>query len=839
MRHLMGSHKRKSIVSVGGNLDKIPAGNILSVGVSAQDFRHDLHTHAQILAQHAQKCRRTGFLLCQLPGVFVVHKAAFAACAADELHSGRFPRKAFRRIGKASLIRRRLHGGRDVLGRVALDGRRALAPHSGLIHGGESGPQPPVVPNGLVLLHLVPRLCALLAEAVILEIWHRCRCTALFPRCLALRVAEIRCKSARVLQRDTLFPVVVGLLHAEDVGAHIAASVGIHKHLCRARVFRRADGPFIEVCRVPVGELHVLGVHRLAGGQLHLSVLYHAAHRRLLPIVGGLSVLCRLIGTGHPGPLPYHRAGVVHSCVIRALRRRPDGHVSAAHQTACQTACHEVQRHVLHGLAQHLFSGLVIVHAARHIYGDPLLHVRHAAVDCAVEDQVGEVGEHFLAALDARLHRRVFQRAHHTLLCRTGGQLHGDQAFQTELLKSRLRHTGQHAGQNSLFVGKPTRLCLRHGAGGRRAAQRRGRDTRRDTKRRKAHRGGAVQYGRPHAVGEGRSLAVVALQILRHGVPHAAGIGIWQERTGFVVHRAVWVAQLPHRCVKGADTAQQIGRNGRDRGKTGIRFGICLRRVLHLGIPFRVLLPLGDIPLIVHQLRDLVVGKAGFLQGCPRCLPLCGVRPLRGQRLHRLALLRRQVLQRRLSLDVVLDVLGLVVVGLHGGIGALLVGHPAGVIAAKRPDVVLRPVVLRGLFGALHLLAVAVQVETGQTLILLDIRRLLRRLIGQLLLGFLPPGVALIGKAAQKRAVGGGNVFLFFLFGGRSYRLYAACRDLRCPTLFFPFVKGVHVNKVDVTGRKSGFLHFLLVDILPTHWPSSFICRDSSAHIPNRYIAFW
>ena len=585
--------------------------------------------------------------------------------------------------------------------------------------------------------------------------------------------------------------------------------------------------------------MHVLGVHRLAGGQLHLSVLYHAAHRRLLPIVGGLSVLCRLIGAGHTGPLPYRHAGVVHTGFIRALRRRPDGHVSAAHQTACQTACHEVQRHVLHGLAQHLFSGLVIVHAARHIYGDPLLHVRHAAVDPLVEDQVGEVGEHFLAALDARLHRRVFQRAHDTLLCCAGGQLHGDQAFQTELLKSRLRYTGQHAGQNGLFVGKAPRLCFRHGAGGRRAAQRRGRDTRRDTQRRKAHRGGAVQYGRPHAVGEGRSLAVVALQIIRHGVPHAAGIGIGQERTGFVVHRAVRVAQLPHRRVNGADTAQQIGRNGRHSGKAGIRFGIRLRRVLHLGVPLRVLLSLGDIPLIVYQLRDLVVGKAGFLQGCPRCLSLCGVRPLRGQRLHRLALLRRQVLQRRLSLDVVLDVLGLVVVGLHGGIGALLVGHPAGVIAAERPDVVLCPVVLRGLFGALHLLAVAVQVEPGQTLILLDVRRLLRRLIGQLLLGFLPPGVAIVGETAQERAVGRGNVFLFFLFGGRSYRLYAACRDLRCPTLFFPFVKGVHVNKVDVTARKSGFLHFLLVDILPTHWPSSFICRDSSAHIPNRYIAFW
>ena len=55
VRHLMGRHKLKSIVRVGGDLDKIPAGNILAVGVSAQDFRHDLHTHAQILAQHAQK----------------------------------------------------------------------------------------------------------------------------------------------------------------------------------------------------------------------------------------------------------------------------------------------------------------------------------------------------------------------------------------------------------------------------------------------------------------------------------------------------------------------------------------------------------------------------------------------------------------------------------------------------------------------------------------------------------------------------------------------------------------------------------------------------------------
>ena len=162
VRHLVGRHKVNGGVGISGDLNEVAAGNVHAVGLAAGDRFHHLDTHAQILAQRVQQRRRTGLLLGHLPGVFVVHKAAFAACAAHEIQPRLFTGKTGRRVGKARLIGRRLHALGQCAGRLALHVGSRFPPQARLIENGKTRLQLALALH-VGVLHLGPRLAAVLA----------------------------------------------------------------------------------------------------------------------------------------------------------------------------------------------------------------------------------------------------------------------------------------------------------------------------------------------------------------------------------------------------------------------------------------------------------------------------------------------------------------------------------------------------------------------------------------------------------------------------------------------------------------------------------------------------
>ena len=472
-------------------------------------------------------------------------------------------------------------------------------------------------------------------------------------------------------------------------------------------------------------------------------------------MVGGAAILACLISPGHTGLLPY----LLHGVLIPALRGGLNGHVAAAHNATGQRTGAEVQRNVLDRLAHDLLLCFLIAHAARHIYGDPLLHVGHTAVDHLIPPQIGKVGEHLLASLDTALNGGIFQHSGQLLLCRARGQFHVDQAFQTYLLKEAFHHARRHTGDNSVAIVQTAILCGHHRVGGRRAAQCGRSGSRRNAQRRQCHRGRAVQHRRTHTIRKRGHIAVVILEVFRHLAPHTAGVGIGQHGRGVIVRRRVGVGQFSQRRVDSAYTTQKVSRDGQQRAANRRLLALIPRHLLHLGIPLRILLPFGDIAIVIHQLRKLILREPGRQQRIPR-----GLFPFGGgmcgssrntlcvcQHLQCGGLILRQIVQRLAALDVILDALGFVQVGLHGGI-VLLCFRLLRVIGTKGVDII-RLLTLLCLFpGLFYLCAVVVQIKPRQPPVLLDIRLLLGLFVRQFLGGFLP--IPRKGESAQKRTAG-------------------------------------------------------------------------------------
>ena len=439
-----------------------------------------------------------------------------------------------------------------------------------------------------------------------------------------------------------------------------------------------------------------------------------------------------------------------------------------------------------------------------------------------------------------------------------------DQAFQTYLLKEAFHHARRHTGDNSVAIVQSPLLCRHHRVGSRRAAQRGRSRRRRNPQRRQCHRGRAVQHGRTHTIRKRRHIAVVILEVFRHLAPHTAGVGIGQHGRGMVVRRGIGIPKLFHRRVYRADAAQKVGRNRQQRAANRRLLALIPRHLLYLGVPLRVLLPLGDIALIVHQLGKLVLRETGRQQCLPRSNLSVIVSLRRGgrntlcacQHLQCGSLLLRQIVQLLSALDIILDALGFVQVGLHGGIVPLCF-RLLRVIRAKGVDII-RFFALLCLFSSLfHLCAVIVQIKPRQPPVLLEIRLLLGLFVCQFLFGFLP--IPRKGESAQKRTVGRDYLSLpLFRCRGRGRR---SCHGLSGGSLRLPkpditgqagilhflhetvppvtvllrffSIKNLNVLRAAHVTFKAGRLHFLLVDVLPTHWPSSFIFRDSSAHTPD------
>lgn len=132
--------------------------------------------------------------------------------------------------------------------------------------------------------------------------------------------------------------------------------------------------------------------------------------------------------------------------------------------TALDSAAQIVNLYNLMGRGEqavrHLTVGGIVAHALCHVHIDSLLRVRHLAIGDPVKEKICRAGGQLLAALNARLLQRVFQRPRDFLFEAAGGCFHRDQTFKADLLKQRFKHTRHNAVHNGLIITQAPLLGL-------------------------------------------------------------------------------------------------------------------------------------------------------------------------------------------------------------------------------------------------------------------------------------------------------------------------------------------------------------------------------------------